>query len=427
MPSYFYRARDTSGRSHEGIEVAASEDEVLRALSNMRLTPVLIEARAMNGAAAAASATRTVPAEAAGGSFWSELRRRPVQPGSVALFARQLATMMSAGLPLVRALRSIARDHHDRRLSGILEQVTDDVQKGESLATALSRHPRAFGEVFVSLVQTGEVSGSLDEVLSQTAGYLERAEMLRLKVEAALRYPTFILSFAGAVLVAMFFKIVPMFSDIYARFHVQLPAPTRLLLGISAALTHNAILVVLALGLVGLALWLWLRSDDGRAQFDALKFRVPLFGSLVRMYAMTRYARTLGILVGSGTNILYALRVLRPVPGNRMVARAVDAVRTQVEGGASLARAMGETGVFPDMLVQMTATGEETGRLDEMLLRTAEFYEQRVTAKVEGLSSLVEPVAIVLLGLVIALMLVALYLPIFNLGHAMRSGMLGPS
>jgi type IV pilus assembly protein PilC len=428
MPSYFYRARDTAGRAHEGIEVAASEDEVLRALSNMRLTPVLIEARGTNGnGAQAAGAARAVQPETAQPSRWNELFRASVQPGSVALFARQLATMMSAGLPLVRALRSIARDHHDRRLSGILEQVTDDVQKGEALATALGRHPRAFGEVFVSLVQTGEVSGSLDDVLGQTAGYLERAEMLRLKVEAALRYPTFILSFAGVVLLAMFFKIVPMFSDIYSRFRVSLPAPTRMLLAISSGLTHNAFLVLLVIGAGAMAMWLWLRTEEGRARFDGLKFQVPLFGSLVRMYAMTRYARTLGILVGSGTNILYALRVLRPVPGNRMVARAVDSVRTQVEGGASLSRAMAETGVFPDMLVQMTATGEETGRLDEMLLRSADFYEQRVTAKVEGLSSLVEPVAIVLLGLVIALMLVALYLPIFNLGHAMRSGMLGPS
>jgi type IV pilus assembly protein PilC len=428
MPSYYYRARDTFGRAHEGIEVAASEDEVLRALSNMRLTPVLIEARSANGAPTATlGGVRPVPIDAPATRPWTSLLQRRIQPGSVALFARQLATMMGAGLPLVKALRSIARDHHDRRLSRILEQVSDDVQKGESLAMALSRHPRAFGEVFVSLVQTGEVSGSLDEVLGQMAAYLERAEVLRLKVEAALRYPTFILSFAGAVLLAMFFKIVPMFSDIYSRFRVTLPAPTRLLLAISGALTHNAVIVMFAAGLAGLGLWLWLRSEEGRVRFDAMKFRIPLFGSLVRMYAMTRYARTLGILVGSGTNILYALRVLRPVPGNRMLARAVDAVRTRVEGGSSLARSMAETGVFPDMLVQMTATGEETGRLDEMLTRTAEFYEQRVTAKVEGLSSLVEPVAIVLLGLVIALMLVALYLPIFNLGHAMRSGILGPS
>ena len=426
MPSYFYRARDTHGRAHEGIEVAASEDEVLRALSQMQLTPVLIEARGIP----AGSASRPRPAgsllpESAPRSWTQRLLQHSVQQGSVALFARQLATMMSAGLPLVRALRSIARDQTDARLGRLLEQVGDDVQKGESLATALSRHPEAFGDVFVSLVQTGEVSGTLDQVLDQTASYLERAELLRLKVQAALRYPTFILSFAAAVLAAMFFKIVPMFSEIYARFRVELPAPTRLLLGISSALTSNALLVGILLVAAIVVFGMWVRTEAGRVRFDTMKFQVPLFGPLVRMYAMSRYARTLGILLGSGTNILYALRVLRPIPGNRMVARAIDSVRTQVEGGASLSRAMAETGAFPDMLVQMTATGEETGRLDDMLGRTADFYEQRVNAKVEGLSSLVEPVAIVLLGLVIALMLVALYLPIFNLGHAMRSGMLG--
>ena len=426
MPSYYYRARDTFGRAHEGVEVAASEDEVLRALSNMQLTPVSIEARAMNGTAVAARPAQASPADRVRIGFLDWLLRRSVQAGSVALFARQLATMMSAGLPLVRALRSIARDHGDRRLSRILGTVSDDVQKGESLATALGRHPEVFSDVFVSLVHTGEISGSLDEVMMQTAGYLERAELLRLKVEAALRYPTFILSFAAVVLSAMFFKIVPMFSDIYARFGVDLPVPTRLLLAISHALTANALIVVGGAVLLVVGLGAWLKTDEGRTRFDAMKFRIPLFGALVRMYAMTRYARTLGILVGSGTNILHALKVLRPVPGNRLIGRAIERVSQQVEGGSSLARAMNETGVFPDMLVQMTATGEETGRLDEMLSRTADFYEQRVTAKVEGLSSLVEPVAIVLLGLVIALMLVALYLPIFNLGHAMRSGMLGP-
>jgi type IV pilus assembly protein PilC len=200
-----------------------------------------------------------------------------------------------------------------------------------------------------------------------------------------------------------------------------------MLLAISHTLTANAMIVVGGIALLVIAFAAWLRSDDGATRFDAMKFRIPLFGALVQMYAMTRYARTLGILVGSGTNILHALKVLRPVPGNRLIGRAIERVSQQVEGGASLARSMSDTGVFPDMLVQMTATGEETGRLDEMLSRTADFYEQRVTAKVEGLSSLVEPVAIVLLGLVIALMLVALYLPIFNLGHAMRSGILSPS
>lgn len=421
MPTYFYRARDSQGRPHEGIEVAGSEDEVLRILSQSQLTPVLIEARL------AAAELGDTPFTSMGGTLRNMLRQmRPgVKPESVSLFARQLATMIAAGLPLVRSLRSITRDHQDKRLAVVLERVTDDVQKGDSLGAALARHPHVFDEVFVSLVQTGEISGTLDVVMEHTASYLERAEHLRLKVEAALRYPLFILTFAVAILIVMFLKIVPMFEGIYQRFRVELPLPTQVLLGASKLVTSNLLLFT-ALGLLTafLAIY-WAQTERGRMVVDRAKFNLPLFGPLIRMYAITKFARTLGILTGSGTQILTALKVLRPVPGNRVLERGIDEVRAQVEEGTSLSRAMTESAVFPDMLIQMTATGEETGRLDQLLARTADFYEQRVTAKVDGLSSLVEPIAIVVLGLVIGVMLLALYLPIFNLGQAMRSGMVG--
>ncbi len=423
MPNYYYRARDASGRAHEGIEVAQSEDEVLRSLAGMQLTPVFIEARAT-----------AVAGEAGAGPFAplvlqvrAALRRtrHGVQAGSVALFARQLSTMISAGLPLVRSLRSIARDHHDPRLAAVLDVVADDVQKGDALGTALARHPHVFDDVFVSLVQTGEVSGTLDKVMDHTAAYLERAEALRLKVEAALRYPIFVMTFAVLVFLAMLFKIVPMFSAIYARFKVQLPLPTRVLLALSHEAASHALLWLGVGVLAWVAFGYWARTDRGRLAVDRAKLNLPLFGPLVRMYAITKFARTLGILSESGTHILGALKVMRPVPGNKVLERGIDDVRAQVEEGISLSRAMTDAGVFPDMLVQMTATGEETGRLDQMLMRTADFYEQRVSAKVEGLSSLVEPIAIVVLGAVVGMMLVALYLPIFNLGQAMRSGMVG--
>jgi type IV pilus assembly protein PilC len=419
MPSFYYRARDMNGQAHEGIEVAASEEEVLRMLENSRLVPVLIESRSTTAAGAAASEwTHRIR-----DSF--DRWRGAIKPGSVALFARQLSTMISVGLPLVRSLRSISRDHHDRKLASILERVADDVQKGDSLSAALAKHPVAFDEVFVSLVHTGEVSGTLDQIMQETATYLERAETLRLKVEAALRYPIFVLSFAGAVMLAMVLKIIPMFATIYDRFQVPLPVPTMVLLKTSQMVTGN-ITIFLALGLAaGLALWSWAQTEPARLRIDQLKFNLPLFGPLIRMYAVTKFARTLGILTTSGTQILYALRVMRPVPGNKVLERGIDQVRMRVEQGIGLAKAMSETGAFPEMLIQMTATGEETGKLDTMLARTADFYEQRVTAAVDGLSSLVEPIAIVVLGGVIGVMLLALYLPIFNLGQAMRQGLVG--
>jgi type IV pilus assembly protein PilC len=419
MPSYFYRARDPEGRSHEGVEVASSEEEVLRTLSNARLVPVLIESRT-------ATAPRT-----AGSEFADRLRQsldraqRRIKPASVALFARQLSTMISVGLPLVRSLRSICRDHHDRKLSGILEQVADDVQKGDSLSAALAKHPGAFDEVFVSLVQTGEMSGTLDTIMDQVATYLERAENLRLRVEAALRYPVFIFTFAILVLAAMVLKIVPMFAGIYERFKVPLPLPTQIMLTTSKVVTEHLGIVVLLLAVAVVAGWAWVQTPRARFLIDQAKFNMPLFGSLIRMYSVTKFARTLGILIASGTQILHALRVMRPVPGNKVLEAGIDFVRSKVEQGTPLARSMAESEAFPEMLVQMTATGEETGQLDTMLMRTADFYEQRVTAAVDGLSSLVEPVAIVVLGGIIGVMLLALYLPIFNLGQAMRQGLVG--
>jgi len=419
MPSYFYKARDAHGRAHEGIEIASSEEEVLRVLESSHLTPVMIESRAPNAAAAVRGTIAIRSAELM--EHW----RSSVKPVSVALFARQLSTMIHAGLPMVRSLRSISRDHEDKKLAKILNQVADDVQKGDSLSTALAKHPGSFGEVFVSLVNTGEVSGTLDKIMDQTATYMERAETLRLKVQAALRYPIFVVSFALLILVAMVVKIVPMFSGIYARFRVELPWPTRILLAISNAVVGN-LLIVTGLLVFGVGMFLYFaQTERGKLWIDRTKFNLPLFGPLIRMYAVTKFSRTLGILTSSGTQILYALRVIRVVPGNKVLERGIDQIRSHVEGGEALAHAMEETGVFPEMLVQMTATGEETGKLDEMLARTADFYEQRVTSQVDGLSSLVEPIAIVVLGGMVGLMLLALYLPIFNLGQAMRSGLLG--
>jgi type IV pilus assembly protein PilC len=419
MPSFYYRARDLDGRPHEGVEVANSEEDVLRMLEGAQLVPVSIEARAALGESAPGVDL---------GVLWRAFRRRlhgTVKPASVALFARQLSTMVGAGLPLVRSLRSIGRDQEDRRLTTILNQVADDVQKGDTLATALARHPEAFDEVFVSLVNTGEISGTLDQILDQTATYLERAEELRLKVEAALRYPTFVLTFSMLVLVGMLLWVVPRFTDIYARFKVPLPWPTLVLLTVSHTITQNLLVTFLVVAVAVVAGWNAARTEAGRMWIDRAKFALPVFGPLIRMYAITKFARTLGMLTSSGTQILYALKVLKPVPGNKVLEQGIEQVRSRVEQGSSLSRAMTETGVFPEMLVQMTTTGEETGQLDNMLKRTADFYEQRVSAAVQGLSSLVEPIAIVILGAIVGIMLIALYLPIFSLGQAMRQGVVG--
>jgi type IV pilus assembly protein PilC len=419
MPSFYYRARDPNGRPREGVEVAASEEEVLRVLESAQLVPVYI-------------ATRPPESEAdprrERGARWRHLGwgwNGRVKPASVALFSRQLSTLVGAGLPLVRSLRSISRDHEDRRLAGILERVADDVQKGDTLATALARHPAAFDEVFVSLVNTGEVSGTLDQILDQTATYLERAESVRLKVQAAMFYPVVVLAVSVLLMAVMLLFVIPRFSTIYSRFKVPLPWPTQVLLATSQAITRNLTVLLLIAAASAVALWNAAHTEAGRLWADRLKLRLPIFGSLIRMYAITKFARTLGMLTSSGTQILYALKVTRPVPGNKVLEQGIEQVRSRVEQGSSLSRAMTESGVFPEMLVQMTATGEETGQLDNMLSRTADFYEQRVSARVQGLSSVVEPIAIIVLGVVVGSMLIALYLPVITMGQAMGRGLVG--
>lgn len=429
MPRYHYRARDAEGRAHEGVQVANSEEEVLRALDASRLVPVSIRVtkspRERLAAPAVPKASATIGDIVTRLSALLERVTSSVKRGSVAMFARQLSTMISAGIPLVRALRSISRDHYDKNLARVIDTVAADVQKGDSLSAALARHPHVFDQVFVSLVKTGEVSGSLDKIMDQTAGYLERAETLKMKVESALRYPIFVFSFAMLVLLVMVLKIVPMFAKIYSQFGVALPLPTRVLLLISHAMLHNLPLLILLVVAAAIAWTRFARSATGSLWLDRVKLKLPLFGSLIEQYAICRFARTMGLLVGSGTQMLYALKVIRPVPGNKVLEQAIDSVRGQVEQGTALSDAMSEAGVFPEMLIQVTATGEETGQLDSLLARIADFYEQRVSAAVNGLSSLVEPIAIVVLGGVVGVMLVALYLPIFSLGQAMRAGLTG--
>ena len=333
--------------------------------------------------------------------------------------------MINTGIPLVRALRSISHDQYDKNLARVIDVVAADVQKGDALSAALEKHPRVFDAVFVSLVKTGEVSGALDKIMNQAASYLERAETLKMKVEGALRYPIFVFSFALLLLLVMVLKIVPMFAGVYSQFRVALPLPTRILLGVSHAATHN-IPILIALALLAAIAWgRATRSEAGRLRIDRVKLDLPVFGSLIEMYAISRFARTLGLLVGSGTHMLYALKVIRPVPGNKVMEQAINSARRQVEQGTALSTALAETGVFPEMLVQVTATGEETGQLDGLLGSAAEFYEERVSASVNGLSSLVEPIAIALVGGMVGMMLLALYLPIFSLGQAMRAGLTG--
>jgi type IV pilus assembly protein PilC len=334
-----------------------------------------------------------------------------------------MASMTGAGLSLVRALRSASRDSSSARFSRMVEDVARRVEEGQSLSQAMAAYPGTFDRIYTGLIQTAEVSGNLDTTFAQLAEYLERSEIIRAKVKAALRYPYFVFGTMIAVLALMLLKIIPMFAKIYQGLDFPLPRPTQILVNVSTTLVHNLPIVLgVVVGIVVLARIIG-STTRGRLALDHLKLKIPVLGKLLHLYTISRFARTLGILLASGTQILYALEVSRAVAGSLLFEQRIDRVRQEVESGVSMAVAMGHARLFPETMLQMIATGEETGRLDDMLVRCSNFYEQQVTAAVDGLSSLIEPVIIVTLGSIVGTMILALYYPIFMMGTAIRSGM----
>lgn len=406
-----YRAKTSTGQIQAGVVAAANPAEAVRLLQKQALLPLHV-----------APKTAT-PGRVAGLDLSFLVRMRTyTKPVVVALFTRQMASMVGAGLPVVRALRGAARDQSSKRFAQIVEDVARQVEQGRSLSQAMSQYPGTFDRIYTGLLHTAEVSGNLDVTFEQLADYMERTEALRLKVKAATRYPQFVFGVLVAVMALMMLKIIPMFAKIYAGLNFPLPKPTQALVGVSNALVRNLPLVLGAVvGLV--ALWHVVGATTrGRLLLDGLKLRVPILGRLMRLYIVSRFARTLGILLQSGTHVLQALEISRAVAGSLVFERAVERVRRDVEGGTAMAAALGRSRIFPETMVQMVATGEETGCLDDMLRRSALFYEQQVTAAVDGLASLIEPVIIVLLGTVVGAMIIALYYPIFMMGSAIRGG-----
>ena len=369
---FLYRAKTPSGKVQEGTLSAANQIEAVRLLQKQSLFPLLVRPR--GGAARRPALLQT--------AYFRKMQTY-TKPATVALFTRQMASMVGAGLSVVRSLHGAARDQSSKKFARMVQEIAQQVEQGRSLSEAMSAYPGTFDRIYTGLLQTAEVSGNLDTTLAQLADYLERTEALRLKVKAALRYPYFVLGVMAAVLTLMMVKIIPMFAKIYDGFGFPLPKPTLLLVKISNAVVHNLPVAICSVVALVVAVHVAGGTERGRIVLDSLKLRIPILGRLTRLYILSRFARTLGILVSSGTHILYALDISRAVAGSLVFERGIEQVRHEVQGGSTMAVALGrQAEVFPPTMVQMVATGEETGRLDEMLARTALFYEQQVTAAV---------------------------------------------
>lgn len=407
MTVYAYTAKREDGENVRGYLEAADENQLMEMLHHRNLIALTFRERKTE------KPSRERP------SLNVTLFQPRIKLGDVLLFSSQLSAMVEAGLPLLRCLQSYSKEVENRHFKGIIETVSGEVEEGSTLHDALSKHPKAFSSLFVNMVRAGEISGRLDQTLNQLTSYLERMADLRRKLVSAITYPSFLIVFTIAAVFFLVVQVVPVFQRIYGGLGARLPTPTRILLSVSATTREHALIFFLAAVALAIAVVLILRSTRGRYVFDQYKLKMPLFGSLLRKYALVKFTRTLGVLINSGVPILASLDLVAETAENLFLARAIQASSASIEQGSSFAEAMSERReVFPEMVIQMASTGEESGALDRMLAKVSNFYEQQIESTIAALTSLLEPILIVLIGGVIGSILLSIFLPIFKLGRA---------
>jgi len=398
MPqTYDYKVRDRTGSMVTGQLVGDSETLVLQRLREMGMTPVEVKK--------------------AGTGMKMEINLRPgrVKLKTIAVFCRQFATMVNSGLPILRAISILADQTDNQELEKVLVQARTDVEQGSSLSAALAKHPKAFNNLFISMIKAGETGGVLDDVLLSLADQIEKEVELRRQIKSAMTYPVGVVALVMLILTAMLLFVVPQFETIYTNLGGTLPLPTRILLGISNAFRNYWYIIGLGVGVGSFFFRRYKKTDAGRARVDAAKIRVPVFGPLFHKVALARFASTLGMLLRAGVPILQALDNVKETVNNRVIADAIDDVKTSVREGESIAKPLGKHKVFPPMVVQMMAVGEETGAVDTMLDKVAQFYNNEVTAQVDALTSLIEPLLIAFIGGAVGAAVIALYMPMFNI------------
>jgi type IV pilus assembly protein PilC len=398
--TFAYKVRDSEGKVLEGTIDAEETIAVSNRLKELGYVPLAIEEQKSS----ALKADITIP--------WLSSR---IKLKDVAIFSRQFATMINSGLSLLRTLTVLAEQTENQALAKVAEDVGNDVEKGEALSVALARHPKVFDRLYVSMVRAGETGGVLDTVLVQLADTIEKQVALRQKVKSAMTYPVAVMGLVVVILIGMLLFVVPMFEKMYGELGGSLPAPTQLLINISNIVKTFFPVLVVAAVLFGVGFKKWTATEPGRARWDKIKLRIPVMGGLVHKTAVTRFARTLESLLSAGVPILEALEITSETVDNWVMEQAVLDVQTRVKAGESMYVPMGDHAIFPGMVTQMVAVGEETGAVDTMLAKVAEFYEREVEATVDALTSLLEPLLIVVLGGTIGGMVVALYMPMFNI------------
>lgn len=416
MPNFAYIVKDAKGARVEGILKADTLDLAIEKLSKEGSTIISVKA-------------------AAEGAFKGKLSlfdkvmltiykiRTGVSLKVLVFFTRQLSTMFSAGLTIEKAITNLEKEEKNKKFQRVLRRLSDDIKKGYSLSEAMEQHPGVFNPLYVALVKAGEVSGTLHTVLDELSEYLEKIEDTRRKVMSAMAYPIFILIFLILASWGIFYFVVPQFASVYENFNADLPGPTLAAIAISKFITGNVILFIFLLLLFIGVVFLVYMTDRGRYIMDSIKIKIPVVGQVVKNSIMSKFARTFSILMAAGVPIMETMELSENVVQNAVVESAIRKARVMVKEGYSVAGAFRRTGVFPSTLLQMTATGEETGDMDKLLGKAAEFYEKLVDAVIDRLTSLIEPLLVILMAAIVGSVVVVIYLPIFDLGQAMSQGL----
>jgi len=344
--------------------------------------------------------------------------KKKVKQRSIAIFTRQLATMIDAGLPLVQSLEILASQQEDKVFKEVIRGVREDVEAGSTFAGALKKHPVTFNELYTNLVVAGEEGGILDTILNRLCTYIEKAESLKKKVKSALVYPATIVGVAVIVVMILMLLVIPVFETMFKSAGQSLPLPTLITLGLSKLIQKYIFIIIPGLILCFYLFRKYYQTEKGKALFDMILLKLPVFGPLFQKIAVARFSRTLGTLVSSGVPILDGLNIVSKTSGNKTIETAIQNARASIREGETISEPLGRSGNFPPMVIQMISVGESTGALDSMLSKIADFYEEEVDVAVGNLTSLLEPLLMVFLGLVIGGVVISMYLPIFNMASA---------
>jgi type IV pilus assembly protein PilC len=403
MPVFVYEARDAAGQLKKDKIDAPNMRMATQRLQEQKMT--VINIKEQSGGVAQADVL----------GWYQKFKK--VNEQALTVFSRQFATMINAGLAMVRCLDILSEQTEDKKLQQTLIQVRRDVEGGSTLSNALSKHPTVFSTLYTSMVKAGEMGGVLDEVLERLAGFMEKDYALKKKVKSALTYPVVILIMALGIVFFLVTYILPTFVTLFEGMNLELPLPTRVLIGTTKAVRNPVILIPL-IGVVvvgGVFVNRYISTPLGKKQYDLLKLNIPVFGLLNKKVAISRFCRTLGTLLSSGVPIMQALEIVGKASGNEIIAMTVGKIRESIREGESIASPLGASGMFPPMVTQMVAVGEETGNLDAMLSKISDFYDTEVEYLLSSLTSMLEPIMIVGMGAIVGFIVVSVFLPLYQL------------